>query len=379
MTRDERREVLSEVLEELDEEVRNVWEPVLTPMGSLLWINKLEKYSQFRTPQFVQIMPSEPLPVEEPVAAVADRVPMAASVPGVTLVSFPTSKPAKSCLKSCVDMVQSQLLPRNTSRTSLRDEEMGFPRSITLGLTVGRGYGIAHQTPYFPELFPKLHKLAATRPGKERGPYLSMQVSYMDSTSCLKLHYDARNDEECASWVICGGTFSGGLLWVEHLEGKYHPPREIWRTPEDETRKGYMYDTNQSWIKLPAKHLLHGVTEVQGFPIKEWVEQCPRSVYVPMSQDLATAIKNFPVLRTQETRGVKNFVTANSAQEEDIDMSPHAMAVQELHALPKDVDKHFSELAKAHPLSMKAVRNTVDGREREVEGKHAEGVKMFDG
>eukprot|EP00971_Amphidinium_carterae_P348216 6490385-Amphidinium_carterae.1 len=36
------------------------------------------------------------------------------------------------------------------------------------------------------------------------------------------------------------------------------------------------------------------------------------------------------------------------------------MAVQELQALPKDVDKHFSELAKAHPISMKAVRYTVD-------------------
>eukprot|EP00971_Amphidinium_carterae_P301569 5991524-Amphidinium_carterae.2 len=36
------------------------------------------------------------------------------------------------------------------------------------------------------------------------------------------------------------------------------------------------------------------------------------------------------------------------------------MAVQELQALPQDVDKHFSELAKAHPISMKAVRNTVN-------------------
>eukprot|EP00971_Amphidinium_carterae_P125105 2478753-Amphidinium_carterae.1 len=52
-------------------------------------------------------------------------------------------------------------------------------------------------------------------------------------------------------------------LWVEHPEGKYHPPREIWRTPEDAKRKGYMYDTNHNWVKLPAGHLLHGVTEVQ--------------------------------------------------------------------------------------------------------------------
>eukprot|EP00971_Amphidinium_carterae_P156715 3106654-Amphidinium_carterae.1 len=40
------------------------------------------------------------------------------------------------------------------------------------------------------------------------------------------------------------------------------------------------------------------------------------------------------------------------------------MVVQELQSLPKDVDKHFSELAKAHPISLKAVRGTVD-KERE--------------
>eukprot|EP00971_Amphidinium_carterae_P167531 3319528-Amphidinium_carterae.1 len=32
MTRKERRQVLDEVITELDEEVRNFWEPVLTPM-----------------------------------------------------------------------------------------------------------------------------------------------------------------------------------------------------------------------------------------------------------------------------------------------------------------------------------------------------------
>eukprot|EP00971_Amphidinium_carterae_P329173 6461475-Amphidinium_carterae.1 len=130
-----------------------------------------------------------------------------------------------------------------------------------------------------------------------------------------------------------------------------------------------MYDTNQNWVKLPARQLLHGVTAVHGtrvsmsyyvpsflyslddslahtldqlgFSIREWVEQRPKSVYVPMSQDLATAIKEFPVLRIQETRGVK-ALTASSIQELDVDMSPHAMAVQELQTLPTDVDKHFS-------------------------------------
>eukprot|EP00971_Amphidinium_carterae_P072740 1438445-Amphidinium_carterae.1 len=61
-----------------------------------------------------------------------------------------------------------------------------------------------------------------------------------------------------------------------------------------------------------------------------------------MSQDLATAIKDFPVLRIQETRGVSEIAVASSIQDVDIDMSPHAMAVQELQALATDVDKHFS-------------------------------------
>eukprot|EP00971_Amphidinium_carterae_P350566 6491623-Amphidinium_carterae.1 len=390
MTRDERRQVLSEVREELDEEVRNVWEPVLTPMGSLLWINKLEKYSQFRTPQFVQVESKEPVPMEAATAAAAKSIPRVIPVTGCTLVSYPTSKQAKSYLRSCVDMVIKRLLPKNTARTSLRHEEDGFPRSVTLGLTVGRGYGIAHQTPRFPELLPKLHKLAATRPSREKSPYLSVQVSYMNNTSCLKLHYDARNDAECASWVISGGGYTGGLLWVEHPEGKYHPPREIWRTLDDAQLLGNMYDTNQTWVKLPARQLLHGVTAVQGFrmsvsyyvpsflysldislahtldqlgfSIREWVKKNPESVYVPMSKDLATAIEDFPVLRIQETRGVSEIAVASSIQEvddADVITMPHAMAVQELQALPMDVDRHFSELAKAHPISMKAVRNTV--------------------
>eukprot|EP00971_Amphidinium_carterae_P024895 491533-Amphidinium_carterae.1 len=73
--------------------------------------------------------------MEAATAAAAKSVPRVISVTGGTLVSFPTSKPAKSCLKSCVDMVTSRMLPRNTSRTSLRHEDDGFPRSVTLGLT----------------------------------------------------------------------------------------------------------------------------------------------------------------------------------------------------------------------------------------------------
>eukprot|EP00971_Amphidinium_carterae_P206990 4106858-Amphidinium_carterae.1 len=101
MTREERRQVLGEVLGELDEEMRRIWEPVLTPMGNLLWVNKIENYSQFRTPRFVHIMPKEPLPDVEPVAATTSVIP----VPPSTVVKFTTSKPAKACLKKIVDDV----------------------------------------------------------------------------------------------------------------------------------------------------------------------------------------------------------------------------------------------------------------------------------
>eukprot|EP00971_Amphidinium_carterae_P228077 4523796-Amphidinium_carterae.1 len=86
-------------------------------------------------------MPSEPLPTDVSVAAVAKTVPAVTVVQGVVVTKFPTSKKAKTCLKNCVGTVIGKLLPRNTSRTSLHAEEIGFPRSITLGLTTGRGYG----------------------------------------------------------------------------------------------------------------------------------------------------------------------------------------------------------------------------------------------
>eukprot|EP00971_Amphidinium_carterae_P229109 4544632-Amphidinium_carterae.1 len=77
-------------------------------------------------------MPSEPLPTEVPVAARANAVPVVQVVQGAVVTKFPTSRKAKTCLKNCVSSVTGKLLPRNTSRTSLRVEEIGFPRSITL-------------------------------------------------------------------------------------------------------------------------------------------------------------------------------------------------------------------------------------------------------
>eukprot|EP00971_Amphidinium_carterae_P179389 3558243-Amphidinium_carterae.1 len=69
MTKEERRQVLDEVRTELDEEVRNFWEPVLTPMGNLMWVNKVHNYAQFRTPQFVRVGSKEPETDEQPIAA----------------------------------------------------------------------------------------------------------------------------------------------------------------------------------------------------------------------------------------------------------------------------------------------------------------------
>eukprot|EP00971_Amphidinium_carterae_P006394 126141-Amphidinium_carterae.1 len=45
MTREKRRQIFKEVISKLDEEVRSMWEPVLAPMGNLLWINKVENYA----------------------------------------------------------------------------------------------------------------------------------------------------------------------------------------------------------------------------------------------------------------------------------------------------------------------------------------------
>eukprot|EP00971_Amphidinium_carterae_P034408 677341-Amphidinium_carterae.1 len=62
----------------------------------------------------------------------------------------------------------------------------------------------------------------------------------------------------------------------------------------------------------------------------------------------AMAVKEFFRIKIQKSREVKDSGTANMSEE--LFTEPHAMVVQELY----DVDKHFSELAKAHPISMKA-------------------------
>eukprot|EP00971_Amphidinium_carterae_P053357 1051000-Amphidinium_carterae.1 len=82
-----------------------------------------------------------------PLAASTSTIP----VPASTVVKFTTSKPAKACLKKIADTVMGRLLPKDTSRTALHTADIGYPRSIALGLTVGRGYRIAHQTSRFSE------------------------------------------------------------------------------------------------------------------------------------------------------------------------------------------------------------------------------------
>eukprot|EP00971_Amphidinium_carterae_P169261 3353216-Amphidinium_carterae.1 len=145
MTREKRQQVLGKVLGDLNKKMR-------------------------RTPRFVHVMPKEPLPDVEPVAATTAVI----SIPAYTVVKFTTSKPAKARSKKIVDNVLGRLLSRDSSRTALHTENIGFPLSIALGLTVGRGHSTAHQTGRFLDLLPMIHKMAATRPSKKRKPCLSL-------------------------------------------------------------------------------------------------------------------------------------------------------------------------------------------------------------
>eukprot|EP00971_Amphidinium_carterae_P243800 4841875-Amphidinium_carterae.2 len=73
---------------------------------------------------------------------------------------------------------------------------------------------------------------------------------------------------------VSDGDYTGRQLWVEHPEGTESPPPELWRTTKDENLRGYLYDTLHTWVKLPARHCLHGVTRVKGTRIS-------LSYYVP--------------------------------------------------------------------------------------------------
>eukprot|EP00971_Amphidinium_carterae_P245526 4875830-Amphidinium_carterae.2 len=260
MTKEEKRQVLEEVRTELDEEVRNIWEPVLTPMSNLMCVNKLENYAQFRTPHFVRIGLTEPEIDEQPIAA-------AIQLGTCVLSFFPRIRH---------EQISTLLSTVNT-----------YPRSVTIGLTVASGNGIAHQTN-----IPKEQKVHPPNCG-EHPTMRTLEVTCM--TTCTH-----------------GSSCQHGIVFMV-LQG------------------------------LRAQELACPTM----FLASCWLKQYPDSIY-------NVSKGTFKTLEPGESRG------ANSVEME----LPQALAIQELQVLPKDIDKHFSELAKAHPISMKAVRNT-DGKERE--------------
>eukprot|EP00971_Amphidinium_carterae_P101242 2003443-Amphidinium_carterae.1 len=83
-------------------------------------------------------------------------------------------------------------------------------------------------------------------------------------------------------------------------EGKYHPPKELWRTPPDAALRGYMHNTHQTWVKLPANHGLHGATPVQGY------REHQSSIHVPSDETFETATKGLLVVLIKESRGEGN-------------------------------------------------------------------------
>eukprot|EP00971_Amphidinium_carterae_P105243 2084047-Amphidinium_carterae.1 len=99
---------------------------------------------------------------------------------------------------------------------------------------------------------------------------------------------------------------------------------------------------------------------------QDWVSKYPDSIYYTSPQTYQERTRGFPTVDPLESRGAKpqGFAIMSHAWTDEGDCNPQAFAVQELQVLPKDVDRHFSELAKAHPISMKAVRMT-EGREKE--------------
>eukprot|EP00971_Amphidinium_carterae_P218655 4340043-Amphidinium_carterae.1 len=77
-------------------------------------------------------------------------------------------------------------------------------------------------------------------------------------------------------------------------------------------------------------------------------------------EDQLVTKTEFVAEEEEEQFVMKTAFMATAASCMAVEFEPHAMAVQELQVLPANVDKHFAELTKAHPISMKAVRNTVN-------------------
>eukprot|EP00971_Amphidinium_carterae_P306549 6091763-Amphidinium_carterae.1 len=82
-------------------------------------------------------------------------------------------------------------------------------------------------------------------------------------------------------------------------------PPELWRTPNAEHLKGHLYDTLHTWVKLPARDCLHGVTKL-AFPVEQWLKEYPDSIYNLSNETFQTRVTKFPRLYTitpEESRG----------------------------------------------------------------------------
>eukprot|EP00971_Amphidinium_carterae_P138981 2754505-Amphidinium_carterae.2 len=177
------------------------------------------------------------------------------------------------------------------------------------------------------------------RPVGERDPYLSVQLNHLgDMCSINKLHHDARNDADCSSWVISDGDYTGD---------NYGPIVYGSNIPKEKSLHPLSCAEHLTMRTLEDVSLAYTLVQLE-FPVEQWLKQYPDSIYNVSEDTFKTLVKELPTVQAGESKG------ASSVEVE----LPQALAIQELQLLPKDVDKHFCELAKAHPISMKAVRNT---------------------
>ena len=436
MTQGERDESIRMITDQLSSEDKQIWEPVLSPGGKLLWVNKLQKYAQYRTPQFVQVAGKEPIPEQD---AMAFSAFMTSEEVGMgkwfredfgckrfltTLKSGPLWSVVKRrdtfdldthqlvCSEHVVDMTDKELhralpqgvkntrtvlyydvgpmhlnanvsiarlpksgrralkqveratqelkFPTNASREALQTEE-GFPKSLSMGLSVRGGYSIAYQTMANERTLQQVHRLAKTRPKKDATAYSAVQICRLDNTEFLKVHRDVKNSPQIPNWTICTGTFEGGRVWYQCENGSHPPPRECQRTPEDGNLRGVFVDTHHQWLCFPAKDVLHCVEPVKSgtrYSITLYSPNCLKE----LSSELIDQLEglNFPLDLKEKPQGQARCVRVQTRE----DTQPCAMAVQEIGHIPENVDTAWSEIAKAHPISLNAVRKTT-GAERE--------------
>ena len=274
------------------------------------------------------------------------------------------SKSGRKALRHIEQYLSKTPIGQDASRQCLKDDVHPFPQSSSLGMSVRRGYSVTAETEKHARILPQLHRLAKSR--GSQAPYAAIQLSEMSEGSSLKLHRDRKNDVNVQNCVIATGTYRGGRLWYECPEGTHHPPKAICRTPEDEKLLGKFVDANATWFKFPARTVLHGVepvTEGTRYSITLYAPSCLQKwkpELVKQMHDLG-----FPSYRCVGL--IPPMTAAEKARKQallefDLDaismrVEASARAVQELQTLPEDVDKVFADLAKSHPIALKAVRN----------------------